>query len=55
MHFMDKKEKENEIQDIMDTKLYNQVPSLSPSRWKTLIQKKIKVGWVLYEVQICKR
>ena len=38
------------------SKLCNQVPSFSLSRWKTLTKEKIKIGWVLWsiKVQICK-
>ena len=31
----------------VQAKLYNQVPSLSLSRWRTFILEKIKIGWVL--------
>ena len=39
------KRTEREINNL--SKLCNQVPSLSPSRWKILTVEKIKVGWVL--------
>ena len=34
------------------TKLCNQVPSLSLSRWRTLTLEKIKISWVLWCIKI---
>ena len=45
------------LSSYLQSKLCNQVPSLSPSRWKTLTLEKFKVGWVLccVKVQIFKQ
>ena len=34
------------------SKLCNQVPSLSLSRWRTLTLEKIKIGWVLWCIKL---